>query len=249
MTDRSGGLVDSTTLDRLAEAIAALDPRRRERRWASLSLCIADAVWSIGANYDNVVVPLARKLAANFGVDQPTIPAREPIGTDPLPLTRLTKLTIDELTGLTNRQRTSTRGGILKSDAVLRHAQVFIDHGIATLPDAVELFTDTARFAAVDTALRSIPGEGGHAVRRDYLWMLIGDDDLIKPDRMVLRWLAHHDVHVDPAGAREIIAALVTPVGSRLGRDVTAWEIDHAIWDAGRKLGTKNSRRRTERSS
>ena len=44
------------------------------------------------------------------------------------------------------------------------------------------------RFAAVNADLRAIPGEGAHAVRRDYLWMLIGQDDLIKPDRMVLRW-------------------------------------------------------------
>jgi hypothetical protein len=250
MTDRSGELVDIANLDRLAEAVVALDPQPRERRWVSLSLCIADAVWSIGASYDKVVVPLVReKLAAKLGVEQPTVPAREPTGTDLLPLARLAELTLDELTGLTNRQRTSTRGGILKSEAVLRHASVFIENGVVTLADALELFTDTARFATVDTALRPIPGEGGHGIRRNYLWMLIGDEYLIKPDRMVLRWLAHHGVDVDPAGARDVIAALVIPVGSRLKRRVTAWEIDHAIWDAGRKLGAKNSRRRGKRGS
>ncbi|MFV8301003.1 hypothetical protein ACNQP7_30360 [Mycolicibacterium fortuitum] len=250
MTERFGGLVDSAAFGRLVDAVAALDPQPRERRWVSLSLCIADAVWSISANYDKVVVPLVReKLAANFGVEQPTVPAREPMGSDPMPLTRLTELTVDELTGLTNRQRTSTRGGILKADAVLRHAQVFVGHDVVTLADAVELLTDTVRFDAVDTALRSIPGEGGHGVRRDYLWMIIGNDDLIKPDRMVLRWLAHHGVVVDPAGARDIIVELVTPVGSRLKRDVTAWEIDHAIWDAGRQLAPGGVSRRGKRGS
>lgn len=249
MTCRDRGLVDSADSDRLVEAVAALNPQPRERRWVSLSLCIVDSVWSIGADYDAVVVPVVRKLAANMGVEHPTVPAREPIGTDPLPLTRLTELTVDELTGLTNRQRTSTRNGILKSDAVLRHVRVFAEHGVVTLPDAVRLFTDTARFTAVDDTLRSIPGEGGHGVRRNYLWMLVGEDDLIKPDRMVLRWLAHHGVDVDPAGARGVIAALVPAVGARLERDVTAWEIDHAIWNAGRQLRSKRSRRRTERSS
>ena len=48
-------------------------------------------------------------------------------------MTRLTELDLDVLTGLTNRQRTSTRGGILKSDAVLRHAKVFDEHNVTTL--------------------------------------------------------------------------------------------------------------------
>lgn len=248
MTQGTGDL-DSGTVKRLADAVAALDPQPRERRWAGLSLCIADAVWSIGANYDKVVVPVVRKLAANFGVEQPIVPARQPIGTDPLPLTRLIELSVNELTELTNRQRTSTGGGILKADAVLRHVRVFLDHDVVTMADAVELFTDAARFAAVDIAMRSIPGEGGHGIRRNYLWMIIGNDDLIKPDRMVLRWLAHQGVIVDPAGARDVIAELVTPVGSRLKREVTAWEIDHAIWDAGRRLGSVKSRRRGKRGS
>jgi hypothetical protein len=249
MAARSRGLVDGATVRRLAEAVAVLDPQPRERRWTSLSLCIADAVWSIGANYDQVVVPLVCKLAANSGVEQPTVPAQEPTRADPLPLTRLTALTVDNLTGLTNRQRTSTRNGILKSDAVLRHTRVFAGHDVFTLPDAFELFIDTPRLDAVDAALRSIPGEGKFGVRRNYLWMLIGNGDLIKPDRMVLRWLAYHGVDVDPAGARDLIAELVAAVGARLGRNVTAWEIDHAIWNAGRRLGAGRLRRRTERSS
>lgn len=248
MTEDAIGMLSIGTLDdlavgRLADAVVALDPQPRERRWTSLSFCIADAVWSIGANYDGVVVPLVRKkLAGQMGVEQPTIPATDPIAVDPLPVTRLVELGADKLAELTNRQRTSTRNGILKADAVIRHAAVFIDHGITTLPKAIELLTDTDRFALIDNELRSIPGEGAHGVRRNYLWMLIGQDDLIKPDRMVLRWFEHHGAIVDPAGARDIIAQLITPVGQRLGRAVTAWEIDHAIWGAGRGLAGRTRR-------
>jgi hypothetical protein len=103
------------------------------------------------------------------------------------------------------------------------------------MQDALVLFSDTERFGKVDKALRSIPGEGGYGVRRNYLWMLIGQDDLIKPDRMVLRWLGRQGVKTDPAGARDIIAAVVPYVSTRLNRTVTAWEIDHALWLAGRK--------------
>jgi hypothetical protein len=230
------GSLGTAAFDTLADAVVALDPQPRERRWVSLSLCIVDAVWSIGANYDSVVVPLVRNLATKFGVEQPTIPPQAPIGADPLLATRLAELGLDVLTGLTNRQRTSTRRGILKADAVLRHAHVFVEHDVTTLDDVIDLFSDEDRFAAVDTALRSIPGEGAHGVRRGYLWMLVGQDDLIKPDRMVLRWFRRHGVVVDPAGARDVIAKLVPVIGPRLGRDVTAWEIDHALWSAGRGL-------------
>jgi hypothetical protein len=223
-------------LPKLTDAVVALDPQPRQRRWTSLSFCIVDAVWSIGSHYDNVVVPLVReKFAEKLGVTQPTIPASETLPEDPLPLSKLDDLTVDSLTGMTNRQRTSTRGGILKADAVLRHIAVFRNHNVETMEDALALFSEPELFDVVDNALQSIPGEGGHGVRRNYLWMLIGQDDLIKPDRMVLRWLGRQGVETDPAGARDIIAALVPEVSQELKRPVSAWEIDHVLWLAGRK--------------
>ncbi|WP_267465417.1 MULTISPECIES: hypothetical protein [Nocardia] len=42
-----------------------------------------------------------------------------------------------------------------------------------------------------------------HAARRNYLWTLVGADDLITPDRMILRWLHHHDAPADPTTAAE----------------------------------------------
>jgi len=236
--------LDDDALAKLANAVAELNPQPRERRWVSLSFAITDAVWSIGADYDAVVVPLVRKkLAAKFGVDLPTMPATDPIGDDPVPVTLLTEMSVEELTALTNRQRTSTRGGIMKADAVLRYARIFTDHGVTTMRDAIELFDDTPRFDAIDSALRQVPGEGGDGVRRGYLWMIIGKDDLIKPDRMVLRWLDHQGVTADPSRARRIVEQLISEVTRKLGRAVSAWEIDHAMWNAGRALKQRRGRR------
>jgi hypothetical protein len=227
--------LDDVALQELAAAVVELDPQPRPRRWVSLSLSIVDAVWSIGAHYDNVVTPLVRNLARKFGVTEPTVPGNQPLGVDPLPLNQLAALSVGELTALTNHQRTSTRGGILKSEAVLQHCNVFLDHHVNSLDDIPGLFADAERFAAVDKALRSIRGEGGHGIRRNYLWMVVGQDDLIKPDRMVLRWFGRQGVSIDPDGARDAIAALVPLVSAGLGRTVTAWEIDHAMWQSARR--------------
>lgn len=236
--------LDDAVLAEMVDAVVAVNPQPRERRWVSLSFAITDAVWSISADYDAVVVPLVRKkLAAKFGVDQPTMPATDPIGDDPVPVTLLTELSVEELTVLTNRQRTSTRGGILKADAVLRYARIFTDHGVTTMRDAIELFNDAPRFDAIDSALRQVPGEGGDGVRRGYLWMIIGKDDLIKPDRMVLRWLDYQGVTADPSRARRIVEQLLPEVTRKLDRPISAWEIDHAMWNAGRALKQRRSRR------
>lgn len=47
----------------ILDAITALDPQPRGRRWTSLSYCIVDAVWSIGARYNAVVVPIVNRVA------------------------------------------------------------------------------------------------------------------------------------------------------------------------------------------
>jgi hypothetical protein len=86
------------------------------------------------------------------------------------------------------------------------------------------LLADPARLTAVEDGLCAVPGNGAADVRLGYLWMLAGDDEHVKPDRMVLRWLTHHlERPIDPAQARKLIAA----TAQRTGR--TPWELDHAI--------------------
>lgn len=225
-------------LDHLTAAVTALDPQPRERRWTSLTFCIVDAVWSIQASYSAVVVPLVGRVATSFGVEEPSVFASEPVDADPVPLSVfLEEFDLPALTACTNRQVTSTRGGILKADAVLQYARVFADHGVETLAQAQDLFDDTTAFATVDAALRRIRGEGGHGIRRGYLWMLVGDTDRVKPDRMVLRWFRHHGAALTPDGAAATIAELVVRLNNRTGeRHVNAWEVDHAIWRAGQDL-------------
>ena len=221
----------------MIDAAAALDPQPRRYRWTSLSYGVLDAVWSIGAHYDNVVVPLVARVAAAAGDASPAVPATSPPVPDPLPLPGLLAQYPDvgALTARTNGQRTSTRSGIRKADAVLRYARILVEHRITDLAAAGALLAGPdERFSAVDQALAAVPGDGQHGVRRGYLWMLCGSDHLVKPDRMVLRWIARHRPGVGPADARRLLDEVAAALTIRLGRRVTPWMLDHAIWQAER---------------
>lgn len=79
-----------------------------------------------------------------------------------------------------------------------------------------------------------MPGEGGSGIRRGYLWMLIGDQQTVKPDRMVLRWLTRHGATVTADTARTLLVDIAGQLTATTGQQVTPWEVDHAIWRAAR---------------
>ncbi|WP_343981557.1 PGN_0703 family putative restriction endonuclease [Pseudonocardia aurantiaca] len=130
---------------------------------------------------------------------------------------------------LRNRQRTSSRGGVLKAAAALRYAQILVEAGVELSRDVPLLFADEARMVAVANKLRSVPGNGMSDVRLGYFWRLLGDDDVIKPDRMVLRWLE------GILGRRPSVPearAVLVETAATFG--CTPWELDHAVWHAQR---------------
>jgi hypothetical protein len=222
----------------LVDAVAALDPQPRERQWVSLSFCLLDAVYSIGANYDHHVVPVVKRVAADFGVDTlVAAPAAVTLMADPVPLGSLLHryTNPDALITVTeNRQYTSTRGGIRKGDAVLRYAEILNRHGVVSLADGRAALSDDQKVEQIDNVLRTVPGEGAAGVRRGYLWMLIGDQQTVKPDRMVLRWLARNGFNVDVCRARSLLREVSESLSDRLDRVVSPWDVDHAIWSAER---------------
>lgn len=225
-------MVDHSVID----AVELLDPRPRQKRWASLSYCVLDAVWSIGALYYPVVVPLIYRVAAANSDSEPLVSSAEQLPVDPLPLPRLLERYVEAsaLQQITNRQRTSSRGGIPKTEAALRYARILVNHHVADLGQAEQVLLEETQLAQLDAALTAVPGDGAHGVRRGYLWMLCGNDDVIKPDRMVLRWLARHGEQVDANRAREVVSQVARQLTQRLGRPVTPWMVDHAIWEAER---------------
>ena len=216
----------------LIAAVARLDPAPRRQVWTSLSYCVIDAVWSIGATYSTVVAPLVHRVADHNQDPAPLIESAYPLPDDPLPLEALLDRypSTQHLCEVTNRQRTSPRGGILKAEATLRYATILLDHGATDLTQTRALLDDALWAADLDAALVTVSGEGSYGVRRRYLWMLCGRDDVVKPDRMVLRWLKEKGLNLDPGTARTVLCELAAEVTRQLGRPVTPWMVDHAIW-------------------
>jgi hypothetical protein len=225
--------VSSEDVQLLVAATRELQIRPRGNRWAHLSLCVLDAVYSINARYGGVV-RVCHRYADHVDLTERLLPAADiarGVGAgqeeDIATFVDLGhRLGPDRLANevLANRGRTSTRGGILKADDAIRYAEILTNAEIRRLDDVSDLLANPIALAAVEKVLRTVPGHGNGA-RLSYLWMLTGDDQNIKPDRMVLRWLASH---LGRAVSVPEARALLPQIANHLG--CTPWELDNAIW-------------------
>ncbi len=157
----------------------------REFYYNSLDLCVIDAVFSIGVKYEsviNVVEKYEQHIAANH---------RNLSGKS-----RTTRESIDIFEGygpiqsfakdVLNQQRTSSRNGILKAEAVLEVLKTLGEHGIKDL-ECFKKIANTQQ-EALDKAILSIKGQGS-GIMLKYLYMLVGNDNMCKPDRMLRRYV------------------------------------------------------------
>lgn len=165
-------------------ASAKLPP---EAYYNSLPLAIIDAVFSIGVKYTSTQATVER-YCCSFNLQ------RIRSGTD-LPL-REKQHTVSELIeniGISehfatdivcNSQRTSTRNGILKAEAVRQWAVIFQKYGIETLQDFNEKYS-----MPLELELRNVKGQHS-GISLIYLRMLCGNDDFCKPDRHIIRFIS-----------------------------------------------------------
>lgn len=184
--DRLGRLIEA--LRSKLDLSELLNPE--EYAYQSLPLCILDAVFSINAKYEstrNVVERYCRhyrlRQVRKDPLCLPPVEEQEPVSAF---VEKVTQLGPEKFAGmvLANRQRTSTKSGIMKSEAALRFAQVLKLH-------KVEYFQDVEKIQGkedFENAVMAIPGQHtGITVR--YFYMLAGSDDFVKPDRMILGFL------------------------------------------------------------
>jgi hypothetical protein len=188
----------------------------------SVGLAIIDAVWSIGVRYQSVENVIARYRAERLaGGGDPDADRPEDV-----------RRFVESCGGpeafaarMGNRQRTSTRNGILKAEAVLREARILEQEGVAVPADVADAGQD--RLDHLRRQWSSVPGQGS-GVSWHAFSMLIGLAD-VKPDRMVRRFVAAalgrtSETAVGADEARDLVMA----AAARL--DVSPRALDYAIW-------------------
>ena len=198
-----------------------------EYGYPSVPLCVIDAVFSIGANYvatQNTV----RRFRESFSTPPDTA--------DQLSISEFIKI-YDEygIEGMTervyqNRQRTSTRMGILKTEAVLRFSKVLSRFGVEYLQDVQKVIGNLG----FEAEIKKIPGQrSGISLR--YFYMLVGEKNYIKPDRMITRFV--EQVTGKSYSAKEITRLLMGAC-DLLVKDymnLTPRMLDNLIWNYQRE--------------
>ncbi|MBV9081269.1 MAG: hypothetical protein JOZ62_01235 [Acidobacteriaceae bacterium] len=199
---------------------------KSDDRYQSLPLCIIDAVYSIGVRYESTERTVDNFCKwTNWNYEQ--------------------EYTVNEFIALfadfdgdwerlatevfRNRQRTSSRSGILKADAVYRFARGLQSCDVNTRADIPEEVTFDPPDRLV-SAITAIPGQSS-GISLKYFLMLAGYDGAIKPDRMVVRFVAdalgRNDV--TPDVAETLVLSTHKVLRSEMP-DLTAAILDYGIW-------------------
>ncbi len=224
-------ILDTQAL-RLADYIEKTDLRPfslpEEYFYASLPLCVIDTVFSINVKYicaQNAVTRYC-KYQDWTKFQKPRVKGGHSISEF---LTSLEGRSPEQLATdlFGNRQRTSSSSGILKAEAVQLFATALVKARIDDFSDINE-----NRLISAKTDILKITGQSS-GISFDYFRMLAGDDTLIKPDRMVQRYI-EKALGVAPkevdANKSRILLRGATQLLVERKYDWSPRRLDYAIW-------------------
>jgi hypothetical protein len=200
-----------------------------EYNYSHLPLCVIDSVFSIGVKYE-IVKNTINNFCKHNKIDK--FSKSDELSTSFF-LNLMEQESIKELTEniYKNRQRTSTRSGILKSEAVIKFLKVLQKYEVNKLSDVYKIISSKE----FEIDIKEIPGQKS-GISLTYFFMLAGSDDLIKPDRMILRFLetiSGENVNLTDC---QIILAEVAKKLETHGFDITPKKLDNLIWNYQRDL-------------
>lgn len=238
-----GEAMDARRIASVCEKVFEIDRLAlSESYWYdSLALCLIDAVFSIGVKYastKNVV----KHYCDYYGLNMYNMNRGNAVGEHTITelITNLEAKGIEKSADevFCNHQRTSTRNGILKAEAVLIIAHILRQDGIDNFRD---LRNKGISFEAEQRIL-AVPGQKS-GLALSYFYMLSGDDSLAKPDRHVIRFLTQHLGYAPSIReAQKILTDAVIILKSNHPH-ITVRILDYAIWEYMsqnlRKTGTK----------
>lgn len=220
------------------------------RYYHSIAICAFDAVFSISSRYSTVQNTLSRlynlidfnRLVRIPSDDNqyfllnsmPDIKDQVPCSTITDILKRYSPEQLASPEYLSNRQRTSTRNGILKTEAFLRYLEIFKNYQIETYQDL-----ERRGRGELEEELMNIPGQRNVAVT--YFYMLAGDENNVKVDRHIQRFVNNslgREIEREARNANEYIRKLFICAAKQLRKDricqrygkMTARHLDHIIW-------------------
>ena len=204
-----------------------------EYYYDSIPQCIIDAVYSIGANYSSTRNTVIRYC------DRKGVTRLYAIPGTPSDAHKVENL-IDNIDSCTdglfgadelfeNKQKTSTKNGILKAEAVRRFAKTLFDNGIKTIADIREASADD--IARIETQIKTIPGQKS-GISFSYFLMLSGNEDHMKIDRWLLRFVGEAlDIpNYSNVGQAYIDLLAVCEELKITYPDLTPRVLDHTIW-------------------
>lgn len=195
----------------------------------SLPLCLIDAVFSIGVKYtstQNVVEHYCAYFKLNeFNMDREHTSNRHSIS-DFIKNIEAAGIEKSANEVFCNRQRTSSRNGILKAEAVLRIARIIQKDGVETFED----LWDHGLSEKAEAAIKQVPGQKS-GLSLAYFYMLSGDDSLAKPDRHVLRFIAQHTGMTPNIQEAQKLLTDTVSVLSEKYPNLSVRLLDHSIWE------------------
>ena len=200
-----------------------------EFNYSHLPLCVIDSVFSIGVKYE-IVQNTINNFCTHHKIDK--FSKYDELSTSFF-LNLMEQESIKELTEniYKNRQRTSTKSGILKSEAVIKFLKILQKFEVNKLSDVYKIISSKE----FEIDIKEIPGQKS-GISLTYFFMLAGSDDLIKPDRMIIRFLESISGENVSLTDCQIILAEVAKKLEKNGFDITPKKLDNLIWNYQRNL-------------
>lgn len=227
-------------------------PLDSEYFYQSLPFCVIDAVYSIAVRYcktvfeslsDEPIMNVVGRYCEHFTLrpyrDRSIIPPQDA----QLPVSCLVKqmnqIGCPQFTEkiFDNRQRTSARSGILKSEAVLQFAAVLYQHGVNCFQD-VPTILDDEHFVE---SIKRIRGQSS-GVSLTYFLMLSGSDNFVKDDRRVRAFLKRClDRSIRDGEAQELLSHACALLKSEYP-NLNERLLDNRVWNYERALRPERTR-------
>ena len=209
---------------------------RDEYFYASIPLCVVDAVFSISVKYTSTM-RVVERTCQYFSIPQIDrnrhLNIQNQFSVSKF-INAYTELGIERITTdvFQNRQRTSSTNGILKSDAVIRFCRVLSNFGVDNFGDISKILQNEDFVQKI----KEIPGQNSGISLR-YFYMLIGDDSYIKPDRMIDRFIKSAiNKNLDLDDSQSLIMDSIHLLNKDFPQ-ITPRLLDNLIWSYQRERG------------